>query len=94
MAAIKILNPIVTPVSAERSPSGQMRVKSNGGGKLLAVKRCEFDEQAAEQIVRALNSHATLVAFVQRFADAHVNGHIQARHLYNEALGVLAETRP
>ena len=62
---MKILNPIVTPVSSERSPSGQMRVKSNGGGKLLAIKRCHFDEQAAAQIVRALNGLPELIAALE-----------------------------
>ena len=59
---MKIMNPIMLPVSACRSPSGQMRVKDANGGKVCAVARNQFDEEVADQIVRSLNARKMLVA--------------------------------
>jgi len=67
---MKILNPIVTPVRVERSPSGQMRIKTNAGGKLCAVRRGEFDEQEAQQIATALNAQEEIVKTLDAIARA------------------------
>lgn len=66
---MKIINPILTPVTAYLSPSGQWRIRSSDG-RVCSVARSSYAEQSAGQIVRTLNTHAELVRALRDIVTA------------------------